>query len=149
MKGTAQGIAAAGAGRERNASYPFEVPYRLVNMYSVEGDTVLDPFAGLGTTALACMAAKRSSIGCEVDAGIAALARENLLAQPQRLNRAVDARLERHEAFIAALPGDKYDKCYDNPYHGFKVKTKQETAIRLERLTGVKTGDGEIICTYG
>jgi len=34
--------------RSRSAAYPFEIPYRLINMYSVYGDTVLDPFWGRG-----------------------------------------------------------------------------------------------------
>ena len=39
--------------RNRNASYPIELPYRLINMYSQKGDVVLDPFVGLGTTPIA------------------------------------------------------------------------------------------------
>ena len=49
--------------RDRSAAYPFEVPYRLINMYSQYGDTVLDPFFGLGTTMLAAMTSGRNSIG--------------------------------------------------------------------------------------
>ena len=59
IKGTAQ-AANSVSDRKRNASFPFEIPYRLVNMYSIEGDTVLDPFCGFGTTNLACMAAGRN-----------------------------------------------------------------------------------------
>lgn len=55
--------------RERSAAYPFEIPYRLINMYSVHGDTVLDPFWGTGTTSLAAMAAGRNSVGYELDEG--------------------------------------------------------------------------------
>ena len=39
-----------GNGRNRSAAFPFELAYRLVSMYSIKGDTVLDPFAGTGTT---------------------------------------------------------------------------------------------------
>ena len=52
---------------ERAEHYPFELPYRIINMFSLRGDTVLDPFLGTGTTALACMATARNSIGYEVD----------------------------------------------------------------------------------
>src|SRR6056297_415742 len=52
--------------RTRSAAFPFEVPYRLVNMYSVYGDTVLDPFWGTGTTSLAAMVAGRNSAGYEL-----------------------------------------------------------------------------------
>ncbi|MGA8664077.1 MAG: site-specific DNA-methyltransferase, partial [Thermoplasmata archaeon] len=34
----------------RSGAFPPELPRRLVRMFSVEGDTVLDPFAGTGTT---------------------------------------------------------------------------------------------------
>ena len=36
--------------RTRSAAFPFELAYRLINMYSVFGDTILDPFLGTGTT---------------------------------------------------------------------------------------------------
>ena len=50
VKGTSQKISKSNSTRNRNASYPFEIPYRLINMYSAEDDTILDPFAGMGTT---------------------------------------------------------------------------------------------------
>ena len=37
------------------AQFPPELPYRLIRMYSVKGDTVLDPFAGLSTTAVSAV----------------------------------------------------------------------------------------------
>ena len=65
IRGTNQTVNGNASSRKRNASFPLEIPYRLVNMYSVEGDTVLDPFAGMGTTNMACMASNRNSIGVE------------------------------------------------------------------------------------
>src|SRR5690606_1592163 len=58
LKGVKQKITNSGS-RDRSAAYPFELPYRLINMYSVKGDIVLDPFLGTGTTALAAMATER------------------------------------------------------------------------------------------
>ena len=46
---------------DRSAAYPFEIPYRLTCMYSVYGDTVLDPFWRTGTGSLATMVAGRNS----------------------------------------------------------------------------------------
>jgi site-specific DNA-methyltransferase (cytosine-N4-specific) len=54
----------------RLAAYPYEIPYRLVRMYSVMGDTVLDPFLGTGTTMLAAMKTHRNSVGYEIDASL-------------------------------------------------------------------------------
>jgi site-specific DNA-methyltransferase (adenine-specific) len=50
------------------AVYPLEIPYRLIRMYSYEGDMILDPYAGTGATNMAAYLAGRSSIGFEVDA---------------------------------------------------------------------------------
>lgn len=49
------------------AQFPFEVPYRLIRMFSVLGDTVLDPFTGTGTTLKAARCLGRHSVGYEVN----------------------------------------------------------------------------------
>ena len=53
--------------RKRSAAYPIELAYRLINMFSVQGDVILDPFLGTGTTTLAALASARNSIGYEID----------------------------------------------------------------------------------
>lgn len=148
IKGTSQVITSAEAGRSRNASYPLEIPYRLINMYSVEGDTVLDPFIGLGTTALACMASQRNSIGSEIDPTIAELALKNMSAAPEELNNLIRTRLTNHTAFINELPLEKKEKCYTNEPHGFKVKTRQETAIQIDRIASIQRTDSILTCQY-
>ena len=61
FKGTRQALETVEA-RDRSAAFPFELPFRLVNMYSIRGDTVLDPFVGTGTTILAAMASGQGRI---------------------------------------------------------------------------------------
>ena len=134
--------------RNRNASFPFEIPYRLVNMYSAENDTVLDPFCGLGTTNLACMAAHRNSIGVEIDKGIADLARERLNVSANDLNKIINSRISAHLSFIASLPEEKKAKCYHNDFHKFPVKTKQETAIYISTVSNLIFNNGSITCEY-
>lgn len=57
-----------GASTKRHpAPYPLELAQRLVRMFSFVGDTVLDPFAGTGTTSVAAALWGRNSIGFEVD----------------------------------------------------------------------------------
>lgn len=53
--------------RDHPAPFPTEIPRRLIRMFSFSGDTVLDPFGGTGTTALAAMELGRSSITYEVE----------------------------------------------------------------------------------
>ena len=49
------------------AVFPEEIPKRLITMFSFIGDTVLDPFMGSGTTALAAYHLGRNSIGYELN----------------------------------------------------------------------------------
>jgi len=49
------------------AMFPEELPARLIKMFSFSGETVLDPFLGSGTTALAARNLGRSSVGYEIN----------------------------------------------------------------------------------
>lgn len=148
IKGTSQIITAPKSSRDRSAAFPFEIPYRLVNMYSAEGDTVVDPFAGLGTTNLACMATKRNSIGIEIDADIANLAMETISVTADALNSVIDLRIQKHLDFINGLPPIDRERCYKNKPHGFDVKTKQEVDIKIDRVSSVVKEDNKVICYY-
>jgi len=63
------------------APYPAEIPRRLIRMFSFVGDTVVDPFAGTGTTAVAALETGRSSISVEIDPGYLLLAEQRLRGQ--------------------------------------------------------------------
>lgn len=60
------------------AVFPLELPRRLIRMYSFWGETVLDPFLGSGTTALAAELAGRGSVGYEMNPEFEPLIREKL-----------------------------------------------------------------------
>ena len=61
-----QGVTGAST-RNHPAPFPVELASRLIQMFSFVGDTVLDPFAGTGTTTVAAMQHGRNSIGYEID----------------------------------------------------------------------------------
>lgn len=69
------------AGARQNghiAMFPEELPRRLIKMFSFAGETVLDPFAGSGTTALAAKNADRNSIGFEINPEFIPIIKEKL-----------------------------------------------------------------------
>jgi modification methylase len=68
--------------RHHPAPFPLEVARRLIGMFSFVGDTVFDPFSGLGTTMLAAMKMHRSSIGFEIEPDYVELARNRLGTLP-------------------------------------------------------------------
>jgi site-specific DNA-methyltransferase (adenine-specific) len=49
------------------APYPSELPYRLIQLYTYQGEVVLDPFMGSGQTALAAVRAGRHYVGYETN----------------------------------------------------------------------------------
>lgn len=51
---------------QHSAIMPEEIPLRCIKMYTFEGDTVLDPFAGSGTTLKMAKKFKRNYIGYEI-----------------------------------------------------------------------------------
>lgn len=49
------------------APFPIELPHRLINLYSYEGDVILDPFCGSGTTCIAAIQNNRHYIGYDIN----------------------------------------------------------------------------------
>jgi DNA modification methylase len=127
--------------RERSAAYPFEVPYRLINMYSVYGDTVLDPFWGTGTTTLAAMVAGRDSVGYELDEGFVAAFDERVADVPALSRDVVRQRLDDHRAFVADRRAAGDTLAYEADHYDTPVRTKQERSIRFYAVADVRETD--------
>jgi DNA modification methylase len=49
------------------APFPVELPQRLIGLYTYEGDVVLDPFMGSGTTLVAAVRSDRRYLGYDTD----------------------------------------------------------------------------------
>jgi site-specific DNA-methyltransferase (adenine-specific) len=54
------------ANRNHSASFPVSLPSWFIKLFTAEGDVVLDPFMGAGTTALACLNLNRHYMGIEL-----------------------------------------------------------------------------------
>lgn len=62
------------------AMFPPELPHRLTKMFTFVGDTVLDPFAGSGTSNLAAKELGRNSVGYEINPEFVAIIKEKMRA---------------------------------------------------------------------
>jgi DNA modification methylase len=71
--------------RHHPAPYPVELAERLIRMFSFVGDTVLDPFMGTGTTAVAAAKSGRNSIGFEIDEHYFDMARKRIETETSSL----------------------------------------------------------------
>ncbi len=60
------------------APFPVELPRRLIQLYTFEGEIVLDPFMGSGQSALAALETGRHYIGYEIDPAYAELAENRI-----------------------------------------------------------------------
>ena len=61
------------------APFPVELPYRLIQLYTFEGDITLDPFMGSGQSAIAAIKAKRLYVGYEIEEAYVKLAEQRIL----------------------------------------------------------------------
>ena len=60
------------------AAFPYELPYRIIKLFSYKGETVLDPFVGSGTTMKAARDLGRNSIGIEIKESLIPIIKEKL-----------------------------------------------------------------------
>ncbi len=120
--------------RGRSAAYPFELAYRLINMYSIQGDTVLDPFLGTGTTTRAAMCSARNSMGYELDRNFTKLLYENVKTLGPFSRECNEKRLKNHADFVEKREVEKGRLMYVSSEYGFRVMTSQETDICLYEI---------------
>ena len=75
------------------APYPPILAERLIRMFSFAGDTVLDPFCGTGSTAIAAITAGRNSVSVDIEPSYVDIARRNIdgAIRQGRMFGAVDA----------------------------------------------------------
>ncbi|MBM4250312.1 MAG: site-specific DNA-methyltransferase [Euryarchaeota archaeon] len=60
------------------APFPVELPYRLIQFYTYEGDVVLDPFMGSGQTGIAAVKSRRHYVGYEINEEYIKLSRKRI-----------------------------------------------------------------------
>lgn len=143
IKGTGQRLSDE-LSRLRSAAFPYELAYRLVNMYSVKGDEILDPFLGTGTTIAAAMTSGRNSIGVEIDKSFQQAIRPMAQQIVDFSNDYLRDRLRRHLEFVEDRIQTSGLLKYTNRYYGCPVVTSQEQSILLNGLNEVREYDDNI-----
>lgn len=138
VKGISQQINSHdGTLRERSAAFPFEIPYRLINMFSIYGDTILDPFWGTGTTSIAAMITARNSIGYEFNKQFSQIFEGNI-EKLKKLSETINKRrISEHKRFVKNYRKKKEIK-YKSKEYNFPVITSQEKNILFYSLTDYK-----------
>jgi DNA modification methylase len=148
LKGTRQ---AMGKQKKRNRSgaFPFELAYRLINMYSVKEDLVLDPFLGTGTTTLAAMAAGRNSTGYEIDPSLLENFYDKCQDSLDHFSSVIQHRIDLHSEFVQGrLEAGKPIK-HENTHYGFPVVTRQEKKLVFNIPVSVEQqGDENMVVNY-
>ena len=150
IKGTKQKIQ-KDTTRERSAAFPFEVPYRLINMFSQKGDMVMDPFLGTGTTMQAAILLGRNSCGYEIDPNFESIIREGIdNLELDLCNSLIKQRFDAHKEFIANRKASGKEIKHFNETLNCAVMTSQEKEIELNYLEDIKLEKetGKYIVSY-
>lgn len=144
LKGTTQSLF-DNRSRNRSAAFPFELPYRLISMFSVKGDTVLDPFFGIGTTMFAAIAAGRNSTGYEIDRNLQQFTNSKLDGIVDFSNKRIHRRLNNHFEFVENRFNSKGKFKYKNKNYLFPVMTRQELDIIINKVDLIEVIDDNTI----
>ncbi|NNE75113.1 MAG: site-specific DNA-methyltransferase [Acidimicrobiales bacterium] len=104
------------------APYPVELPRRLIDLYTYEGDLVLDPFLGSGTTLVAAHRSGRRGVGFDLDATYIQIARDRLATERTRAKRIRAVDVEGEDQLPIAVPETTPDEVAEH----FQARATQE-----------------------
>lgn len=130
------------------AMFPEELPRRLIKMFSFPEETVLDPFMGSGTTALAARNLNRNSVGYEINPDFIPIIKNKIGQDDAFMQVEIDTIeqnniLEDFEERIKKLPyqfidSHKLDKKIDIKQIQYGSKISSESTGKREDFFSVK-----------
>jgi DNA modification methylase len=135
---------------EHGAVFPEELPRRLIRMYTVHDDLVLDPFLGSGTTAKVALTLGRRAVGYELNPDFRALIETNL-ADVENLTPE-DVAFTMPERPASLPPLDDYTPAITDIRPRHKVRRREVTLYRVTDVVGPRTlrlADGREIRLLG
>ncbi len=134
--------------RDRAAAFPITLPYRLINMFSIYGDTVLDPFWGTGTTSLAAMAAARNSIGYELKSEFMEIFEKDASKIKEITKSLNSRRLRQHVDFVNERKQQGKEPNYAARHYDFSVVTKREGNILFRSVKSTTKANSSYIVEH-
>ncbi|MDX2379064.1 MAG: site-specific DNA-methyltransferase [Acidimicrobiia bacterium] len=123
------------------APFPIALVERCLHLYTYEGDVVLDPFIGSGTTAVAAVSTGRRYVGYDTDGDYVRRARERIasLAPSAPIERRTVKELAR-ELLAAAGYGDVSEAARVSPGVAMSMRgIAPDGTVRYFELGGVNT----------
>lgn len=126
--------------RDVSASFPVEIPYRLIRMFSTYGDTVLDPFGGTGTTSLVASSLGRNSVMYDIDVKLVDNARGRVVNRSEWTSEQLVIKS------LLRVPEEHTGKTSER--YGFPVKSEDSVNIRYYLADKVGVEDGVVEVDY-
>ena len=99
------------------AAFPEELPYRAITLFSYVGETILDPFAGSGTTMKIARDLSRNSIGIDIKEELVPIVRKKVgFDEQKRLDENTDIfevivrKAKRQKKYLPSTPYSTKEK---------------------------------------
>jgi DNA modification methylase len=147
QKGLGANHADAQIERQHPAPFSFTDVARLIRLFTKRGMTVLDPFAGVGSTLKACALEGRHGIGLELNDTFAGLAQQRLAAEvPGEKLSGTSQTLHRGDArvLVGRLPAGSVDFLVTSPPYWGILNKKPDHKVQQERVAdGLATRYGD------
>ena len=132
--------------RQHPAPFSFTDVGRLIRYFTKRGQTVLDPFVGVGSTLKACAVDQRKGIGIELNPRFSELTRKRLATEIEDLFSTVkDQTIIQGDArdVLPTLPDESIDFVVTSPPY-WSILKKEDHKVRQERLAnGLSTDYGD------
>lgn len=132
--------------RQHPAPFSFTDVGRLIRFFTKQGNLVLDPFVGVGSTLKACALAQRRGIGIELSPTFAALARRRLEVEAcDMLASTDDQKILEGDVrdILPTIPAESVDFLVTSPPY-WNILKKEDHKARRERIqNGLPTNYGK------
>jgi DNA modification methylase len=122
--------------RQHPAPFSFTDVSRLIRFFTKRGETVLDPFVGIGSTLKACAVEGRKGIGFELNSKYAALAEKRLRTEVRDMFATLedqDIRVGDARELLQKLPDNSLDFVVTSPPY-WNILHKEDHKVRQERI---------------